>query len=81
MPSQDLFLAQDAKWRDSVLPPGGRRVSIEAASPMSWRRIVGDSGLIIGIDHFGESAPYQALAEHFGFTPEKVAKRVVEWLG
>jgi len=80
MPAPDLFLAQDRAWRDAVLPPGGRRVSIEAASPMSWRRIVGDAGLIIGIDHFGESAPYQALAEHFGFTPDAVAKRVTEWL-
>ena len=79
MPAPTLFRAQDAGWRDAVLPPGGRRVSIEAAATDPWRSIVGDGGLTIGIDTFGESAPLQDVAEHFGFTPEKVAKRVEEW--
>src|SRR5439155_11504545 len=57
MPAPQLFRAQDAAWRDPVLPPGGRRVSIEAGSTVGWDRVVGDRGLAIGIDRFGESAP------------------------
>jgi transketolase len=65
--------------RDALLPPRGRRVSIEAGVTDYWHRFVGPEGLAIGIDRFGESAPYAALQEHFGFTPERVAKRVTEW--
>jgi transketolase len=65
--------------RDALLPPHGRRVSIEAGVTDYWHRFVGPEGLAIGIDRFGESAPYAALQEHFGFTPERVAKRVTEW--
>ena len=79
MPAPQLFLAQDRSWRDQVLPPGGRRVSIEAGATDYWWRFIGEHGLAIGIDRFGESAPYAQLQEHFGFTPEKVMKRVLEW--
>jgi transketolase len=79
MPAPQLFLAQDRSWRDQVLPPGGRRVSIEAGATDYWWRLVGEKGLAIGIDRFGESATYAQLQEHFGFTPEKVAKRVLDW--
>lgn len=79
MPSPNLFLQQDEQLRHQLLPPGGRRVSIEAGVTDGWRAIVGDRGLTIGLDRFGESAPAEALAEHFGFTPEKVAARVREW--
>jgi transketolase len=81
MPARERFLAQDASWRDRVLPPGGRRVSIEAGSTWDWRGLVGADGLAIGIDRFGESAPAAALAEHFGFTPDRVAARIADWLG
>src|SRR5258708_35356831 len=70
------FLEQDAAWRDAVLPPGGRRVSIEAGHTDYWHRFVGPSGLAIGIDTFGESAPLAPLQEHFGLTPAQVAARV-----
>jgi transketolase len=79
MPAPQIFLAQDRAWRDAVLPPGGRRVSIEAGATDYWWRMVGESGLAIGIDQFGESAPHQALQEHFGFTPEKTTQRILEW--
>ena len=79
MPAPTMFLEQDAAWRDAVLPPGGRRVSFEAATTGFWRRIVGESGLCIGIDRYGESAPAPALAAHFGFTGEAVARRIAEW--
>jgi len=81
MPARERFLEQDASWRDAVLPPGGRRVSIEAGVTWDWRGIVGERGLSIGLDRFGESAPAEALAEHFGFTPEQVEARIAGWLG
>jgi len=79
MPCPQLFLAQDAAWRDAVLPPGGRRASIEAGSTDYWHRFVGDRGLAIGIDRFGESAPLADIQRHFGFTPEGVADRIRDW--
>jgi transketolase len=77
MVSMENFFAQDNEYRDSVLPPSvKKRVSIEAASTFGWAKVVGDEGLSIGLDHFGASAPYKALAEEFGFTPEKVIAAV-----
>ncbi len=80
MPAPQLFLAQDEPWRRHLLPAGGRNCSIEAGVTHGWREIVGERGLCVGIDRFGESAPAEALAEHFGFTGEAVAARVREWL-
>ncbi len=74
-----LFTQQDATWRNQVLPPGGPRVSIEAGTTEYWRRFVGETGLCIGIDRFGESAPAEQLAEHFGLTRELVAQRIQDW--
>jgi transketolase len=81
MPAPQLFLRQEAEWRDRVLPPGMRRVSIEAGATDYWHRIVGPDGLAIGIDRFGESAPYAQLQELLGFTPDAMSRRVLEWLG
>jgi len=76
MPSMELFLQQDDAYRESVLPADLRaRVSVEAASTFGWARFVGDSGLAIGIDHFGTSAPAAAIAQAFEFTPEAVAQK------
>jgi transketolase len=72
-PSLELFAAQDATYRDSVLPRGVPRVAVEAAHPASWYRWVGDTGAIVGIDHFGASAPAPVLYREFGITAEKVA--------
>lgn len=80
MPAPTRFLAQDAAWRDRVLPPGGRRVSLEAGVTFGWREVIGERGLAIGLDRFGESAPAPALAAHFGFTGEAVAKRILDWV-
>lgn len=82
MPSWDLFEAQDAEYKESVLPKACRkRVAVEAACTMGWSKYVGDEGMVIGLDHFGESAPYKALADKYGFTPEKVTAAVAEYLG
>ena len=80
MPAPQLFLAQEAAWRDRVLPPGGRRVTLEAGATDYWWRFTGPQGLRIGIDRFGESAPLAALQQHFGFTPEAVSDRIAGWL-
>jgi transketolase len=72
MPCREWFDAQDASYRQEVLPPNVRaRVSIEAATPFGWRDIVGDHGESLGLDHFGASAPYQILYEQFGLTAER----------
>ena len=82
MPSWDLFEAQGAEYKESVLPKACRkRVAVEAACTMGWSKYIGDEGMVIGLDHFGESAPYKALADKYGFTPEKVTAAVAEYLG
>lgn len=77
MPSVELFLQQPEAEQDAVLPDDGTPiVAIEAARGESLRRFVGRRGLVIGMEGFGASAPYEALAEHFGFTAAQVARRV-----
>ncbi|MEQ8818893.1 MAG: transketolase [Sumerlaeia bacterium] len=81
MPSVELFEAQDTAYRDQVLPPTVRkRLVVEAGVPMGWSRYATEDGAILGIDTFGESAPAEELAKHFGFTAENVVKRA-ELLG
>jgi transketolase len=80
MPAPQTFLAEDAAWRERVLPARSRRVSLEAGSTDYWYRFIGEHGLAIGIDRYGESAPLKDVQEFFGFTPEKVASRIREWL-
>jgi transketolase len=77
MPCVEVFHAQDAAWRDAVLPPDLPRISVEAGVTWFWRGVVGDRGLALGIDSFGESAPAPALYEHFGLTPARVAERAL----
>jgi transketolase len=73
MPSWELFEAQPDAYRESVLPADvGARVSVEAASPFGWERYVGPEGAIIGVNHFGASAPGPEVMKHFGFTVEHV---------
>jgi transketolase len=76
MCSMELFAAQDAAYRASVLPNGIRRVAIEAAHPMSWQRWVGDTGTIIGIATFGASAPAPTLYREYGITANAVVRAV-----
>ena len=75
-PSLEIFAAQSAEYRASVLPEGVKRVAIEAAHPMPWYRWVGDSGAVIGIETFGASAPYQTLYAEYGITAEKLVEAV-----
>ncbi len=73
MPSWELFDAQPAEYRDSVLPPDVRsRVAVEAATTLGWERYVGLDGAVVGMTGFGASAPAPELYERFGITTEKV---------
>ena len=80
MPCMEWFDEQPQGYRDSVLPPSVPRVSVEAGIAMPWYRIVGDTGEIVSLEHFGASADYQVLYTEFGITAEAVtaaAERVV----
>ncbi|MEO8619549.1 MAG: transketolase [bacterium] len=72
--SHELFALQSAEYRASVLPEGVPRVSIEAAHPMSWYRWVGSNGVVIGIDRYGASAPFETIYKEFGLTVDKVVE-------
>ncbi len=75
MPCWKLFSAQPESYRDQVLPPTvTARMSIEAAATFGWERWIGDRGYAYGIDHFGTSAPADAIAQDCGFTPEHIAQ-------
>ncbi len=77
--SFELFEAQDASYRDSVLPRSLKnRVAVEAASPFGWERFAGNSGRVVGMTRFGASAPAKVLFEKFGFTAVNVARQVEE---
>ncbi|EIC31112.1 MULTISPECIES: transketolase [Methylomicrobium] len=77
MPSTNVFDAQDAEYRESVLPSAvTKRVAVEAGVTEFWWKYVGCNGKIVGIDHFGESAPAGQLFKEFGFTVENVVKNV-----
>ena len=73
MPCTDVFDAQDAAYRESVLPAAvTARVAIEAGVTETWWRYVGWQGRVIGLDRFGESAPANELFIHFGFSTDNV---------
>jgi len=77
MPATDLFDAQDAAYKESVLPAScTRRVAVEAGVTGFWYKYVGLNGKVVGIDRFGESAPAGQLFKEFGFTVENVVKTV-----
>ena len=82
MPSWELFREQPRSYRDSVLPAQVKaRVAIEAGATMGWREWVGDHGVIIGLDHFGASAPYKEIYAHFGLTSENIVEQTKGILG
>ncbi|MBK6684292.1 MAG: transketolase [Deltaproteobacteria bacterium] len=80
MPCLERFLAQDSAYQASVLPPGSKRCSIEAGRTGPWKMLTGLDGLNLGVDTFGESAPYEQVYDHFGLSPDKVVASVEGWL-
>ncbi len=78
-PSIELFEMQGEDYKRSVLPPSvKRRVVVEAAKGDCWHKYVGEEGLVISMESFGKSAPGKVLFEHFGFTPEAVAEKIIK---
>jgi transketolase len=81
MPSTSVFDAQDAGYKQDVLPlQVGARIAIEASHADYWYKYVGLEGRIIGMTSFGESAPAPALFEHFGFTVDNIVATAEELL-
>jgi transketolase len=81
MPCWELFEAQDADYRNNLIPDDVLVVSIEAGSTMGWHKWIGRDGLAIGIDTFGASAPDAALFAHFGFSAEAIVPKIKARLG
>jgi transketolase len=80
MPCWTLFDAQDDAYRADLLPEDALRVSIEAGTTLGWERYTGTSGLRIGLDRFGASAPAEDLFQRFGFTPEAIVPQILNAL-
>ena len=76
-PCLELFEEQPQEYKDQVLPDQIRkRVAVEAGRSAPWYKYVGLDGLVLGLDHFGDSAPASALAKAYGFTPEHLAELI-----
>jgi transketolase len=82
MPCVEWFESQSEEYRDSVLPPSvSARVAVEAGIAQSWHKLVGDTGEIVSLEHYGESADAETLFREFGFTAEAVvdaAERTID---
>jgi len=74
MPSMEVFERQSVDYRKSVLPADVPRVAMEAAHPMPWYRWVGSNGVVLGLERFGASAPYEKIYEDLGLTVQKVVE-------
>ena len=72
MPCMELFDKQPEDYRKDILEDNSLIVTIEAGNIMSWQKYVGDKGLSLGIDKFGESAPYKEVYKHFSLTEEDI---------
>jgi transketolase len=82
MTSWELFDGQPDDYRNEVLPPETKvRVAIEAGVTQGWHRYIGDQGEVIGIDHFGASAPYKVLFEKFALTADRLAEKALGLIG
>ena len=81
MPSWDLFEKQSAAYRERVLPRAvTKRVAVEAALPFGWERYIGEGGTTLTMQGWGASGPAAKLAEHFGFTPARLAALLDDYL-
>jgi transketolase len=74
MPCWELFLRQDAAYREALLPDSSRKAVVEAGVRQGWDRFVGHNGVYVTMDRFGASAPAKSLAEKFGFTAKEVLR-------
>lgn len=74
VPSFELFSAQGAQYRKSVIGKAPVRIAVEAAISQGWERFIGEDGIFIGMNGFGASGPYEELYKHFGITPAAIVK-------
>ncbi len=82
MPSRELFDKQPESYRRHVIAPEIKaRIAIEAGRTQGWWRYVGEKGDVVGIEHFGASAPYKVLYEKFGVTADRVVEKALKLLG
>ncbi len=80
-PSWELFAAQEGSYCDTVLPPEIKtRLAVEAGVSQGWERWVGKDGAIIALDHYGASAPYKTIFQHFGLTADAVVTKALSML-
>jgi transketolase len=80
-PSWELFSKQTKEYRESVFPSDvTNRLSVELGVSQGWEKWVGERGEILSIDHYGASAPYQVILEHFGFTVENIVNKALKML-
>lgn len=81
MPCAELFDQQDTKWKESVIPSTlKKRISIEAGSTNFWHKYIGHSGLAIGIDSYGVSAPGNKALEYYGLTEDSCLSKISDYL-
>jgi len=80
MPCRELFLSQEREYRDAVLPPGVRKMVIEAGVPCGWQGIAGENGMVMGINRFGESGPGEEVAEYLGLNVTGLVERTRAFL-
>ena len=81
MPCCEIFKKQSTDYRNRVLPPSvTRRIAVEAGVSDYWHQFVGSNGLVIGIDHFGASAPAKQLFEQYGFTVDNLLSKAKQLL-
>jgi transketolase len=81
MPSWELFETSPQNYKEGILLPDvTARIAVEAGISMGWERYVGNGNPIIGIDHFGASAPGGTVMEKFGFTVDNVVNKALELL-
>ena len=76
MISRALFDAQPMDFQRSLVPAAAKKVVFEAGVSFGWKGVADDSTLVVGIDRFGESGPYQKIAEHLGITAANLEKRI-----
>jgi transketolase len=81
IPDVTTFMAQPPQYRQELLPAGVPRVALEAGRSESFGRLLGDTGLFIGWEQFGASAPAEVLAEKFGLTTDQVVASVRRFIG
>ncbi len=80
MPCQELFDIQTEEYKKTILEPDALVISIEAGSVSCWSKYLGDQGISLGIDRFGESAPYKEIYNHFNLTSNKIVNLIQKTL-